>query len=138
MIYQQIKSDSLTARKARDVSATFLVTLASEIDNVAKSKGRPGQATDDECIAVIKKFQKGSNEILKLDVNNASALMESEILAKYLPKQLTEDEIRNTIAFYRDSQSIKTVGEYLKNMKQDFAGQYDGALAAKLAKEVFK
>lgn len=138
MIYEQIKTDSLTARKARAPSATFLVTLAAEIDNVAKNKGRPGQATDEECIAVIKKFQKGINEILKLDAKNVSALMESEILAKYLPKQLTEEEIRNTIAFYRDSQGIKTIGEYLKNMKQDFSGQYDGALAAKLGKEVFK
>ena len=135
MIYEQIKNDSLVARKAREVSATFLVTLASEIDTVAKSKGRPGQATDEESIAVIKKFQKGINEILKLDATNASALMESELLTKYLPTQLTEEEIRAIIELYRDYRGVKTVGDCLKTLKQEFSGRYDGALAAKLAKE---
>lgn len=137
MIYEKIKNDSLTARKARDPSATFLVTLASEIDSVAKSKGRSSQATDEESIAVIKKFQKGSGEILKLDSTNESALMELKILEKYLPKQLTEEEIRSTIMYYTDIYDINTVGECLKKLKHDFAGRYDGALAARVAKEIF-
>lgn len=135
-LFEQIKADSLTARKNRDTpKVTLLVTLVGEIDSVAKNAGRPGQATDAEATAVVKKFLKGVDEVLKVDPTNAQALVEKPLLEGYLPKQLSEDQLRELIVSFIAG-GANNIGMVQKRLKEQVPGQYDGALAAKVAQSV--
>lgn len=70
MLIEKIKADSIEARKAKEtVKANLLVTLLAEVTKVGKDKGNRA-TTDEEAIAVIKKFLKGVEETLQaLDAN---------------------------------------------------------------------
>ena len=63
-IFEQIKRDSIQARKVNDpVAKGLLVTLYSEISNINKTAARVGtEITDDDAISVIKKFVKNTEE----------------------------------------------------------------------------
>lgn len=135
-----IKSAQLTARKNRDIIATaLLTTLIGEASMPGKNDGNR-ESTDQEVVAVIKKFIKNANEVLKVSDNETSRT-ELSILESFLPKQLSEEELRSSI------QSIVSVteavngskpkmGDVMKALKQKHDGQYDGGLASKLIKEL--
>ena len=142
-LVEQIKTDSLNARKAKDgLKATLLTTLYSEVANVGKNNGNR-DTTDAEAVAVVKKFLKGVDETLvalkattdpRLDV----ALAEKSVLETYLPKQLSEAELKVAIADLIDAlpeKNPKQMGVLMKQMKKRYEGQYDGQLASKLIKE---
>ena len=144
-ILEKIKADSLAARKAKDaVSATLLTTLYSEAAMKGKNANR--ETTDEEAIAVIKKFLKGVEETithLKVSGGNAGVLLNAEqersILESYLPVQLTEldlQKIVGTMAQTLDDRSPKQMGVLMKKLKEQYEGQYDGAIASKVIKAI--
>lgn len=127
-LFEKIKTDQLHARKNRDtVGAALLTTLISETEMVGKNAGNRA-TSDDETIAVVKKFIKNIDEtIVALQKQNQSfniPLEEKTILQKYLPKQLNEIEIEEI------AENFATMGEFMKHMKIYHNGQYDGKLAS--------
>lgn len=137
-ILEQIRADSVSARKSGDkLKSGLLVTLLSEAQSVGKNANR--ETTDEETIAVIKKFIKNCNQTAELARDNimaeVNAYKEIEILDSYLPKQLTEDEIKIIISGLKAGEimepSMKNIMAYFKEM---YAGRYDGAMVAKYAK----
>ena len=54
-----------------------------------------------------------------------------EILNKYLPKQLSEDEIRKIIESLED----KKIPSAMKYFQANYQGQVDNSLVSKIAKE---
>lgn len=139
-ILEQIRADSVSARKSNDkLKSGLLVTLLSEAQTVGKNAGR--ETTDEETIAVIKKFIKNSNQVAEAARDNitaeANAYKEIEILDSYLPKQLTEDEIKVIINGLKNptdqimGADMKSIMGYFKHM---YPGRYDGATVAKYAK----
>lgn len=140
-ILEQIRADSVSARKSNDkLKSGLLVTLLSEAQTVGKNAGR--ETTDEETIAVIKKFIKNSNQVAEAARDNitaeTNAYKEIEILESYLPKQLTEDEIIEIIKNIKtDANTMETkftIGLAQTYFKLHYAGRYDGALVAKYAK----
>lgn len=58
----KIRDDMITARKGDDpVAKSLLVTLYSEASRVGKDK-RNGDPTDEEVVAVVKKFAANAEE----------------------------------------------------------------------------
>lgn len=142
-LVEKIKKDSLEARKAKDgLRATLLTTLYSEVVNVGKNNGNR-DTTDAEAVAVVKKFMKGVDETLAAlkattDPRHETALAEKLVLETYLPKQLSEAELKVAIADLIDAlpeKNPKQMGVLMKQMKERYEGQYDGQLASKLIKE---
>lgn len=143
-LLQQIQADSLAARKNRETDkATLLVTLYSEAANVGKNSGNR-LTTDTETVAVIKKFLKGIEETIEVTKSDQTsnryqiALDEKVILEKYLPKQLTSDELRVIITAYVETlpdKSPKQIGVVSKFLKENYSGQYDGSVGASIIKE---
>ena len=142
-LVEQIKIDSLSARKAKsELKATLLTTLYSEVVNVGKNNGNR-DTTDTEAVAVIKKFLKGVDETLnflgeKVDPRRDVALVEKAILEAYLPKQMSEYELKIVIADLIDTlpeKNPKQMGVLMKQLKERYDGQYDGQLASKMIKE---
>lgn len=143
MILEQLKVDLNEALKARDeIRVSVLRFLLSAIHNQEIQKQQ--DLTDGEVIAVIQKqvkerresieaFQKGGREDL---MNKEEA--ELDILSKYLPQQLSEEEVKNLV-----TEVIKETGE---GSPADFGrvmgavmgrvkGRAGGSIVSKLVKE---
>lgn len=138
----QIKKDQLTARKSKDlIAASLLTTLIGEAEMVGKNDGNR-DSTDAEVVAVIKKFVKNANDTLKVlsatDSRGPNLLAELEILEGYLPAQFTEDDLTRILSNIQAEifAGPKDMGKMLGLLKARHAGEYDGALASKVAKAV--
>ena len=135
-IVNQIREKSIQARKAKDnEAASLLVTLLSEVTMVGKNANR--ETTDAEAVAVVRKFINNNRETLgvalKLDQARANALVrENQILEQFMPQQLGEYELK-AIAVGRSH-----MPDFMKYLKEHFNGQYDGKLAAQVAKEIYQ
>lgn len=142
-LIQQIKTDQLTARKKKDKNAvSLLTTLIGEAEIIGKDDGNR-ESTDLEVVAVIKKFIKNLNEVLKVtEMNNnnySNAIYEVELLETYLPTQLNESDLLNLIqpqVDALDNISPKHMGKIMSWLKQNYSGQYDGKMASSIVKGV--
>ena len=79
----------------------------------------------------IKSFVEGGRQDLA-DKEQA----EIEVIERYLPKQLSEDETREAIAGIIEElglSSKKDLGKVMKEVKARYPGQVDGRLASSLA-----
>jgi uncharacterized protein YqeY len=133
-LLERIKTDSLTARKARNSrESTLLITLIGEAESVGKNAGnRP--STDEETLAVVQKFVKNLNEVLRVRPGDDQATFEQAILARYLPTQLTGAALSQAIEAVIAEAGLTTVtgkdlGVIMKGLKTAHAGAYDGAEA---------
>lgn len=134
-LIETIKADSLQARKDRDTArATLLTTLYSEAAMVGKNAGR--DTTDDEVVAIIKKFVKGVDEVLKFvgEGDTTAAVHEKELLLSYLPKQLTDEQVREAIIATGETPDVKNTGKILKALTEKYPGQVDGAAVSRAIK----
>lgn len=142
-LIDQIRQDSLVARKARDADkAAFLITLFAEATKVGKDDGNR-DSTDAEVTSVIKKFVKNNEETQRAlgdtaPENRARLQAELALLQGYLPRQASEDEIRaavTRIVAGLTDRSPKQMGVVMGQLNAEFQGNLDKALASKLTKE---
>lgn len=134
-----LRADQLIARKNKQTNrAALLTTLIGEAAMIGKNAGNR-ESTDEEVISTIQKFLKNVGENVKIacaknDLEWCDKLDEEHlILSAYLPKQLTEEEIRSILAG-RD----KNKGVLMKFFKENYAGRYDGRLVASIVDEYIK
>jgi uncharacterized protein len=133
-----IKADQLSARKEkRAVTASLLTTLIGEASMVGKNAGR--ETTDAEVVATIRKFLKGVDESLRVagdyrDDAQCTVLWEEKTaLESYLPRQMDKSELKRVLTQFNAENANK--GVLMKFLKDNFAGQYDGKLAAQVVDE---
>lgn len=136
----RLKADALAARKMRaTLAATTLTTLLGELETFGKNAGRT--PTDADVVAFVKKTVKNLDEMLRLAAETSeaygTAFREKELLEAYLPKQLSETELRAVIENIIASGDGATVGDVMKFLKIHFNGCYDGALASSILKARF-
>ncbi len=141
MLLEKLQAAALAARKNQNaVAASLLTTLYAEAARVGKDQGNR-VSTDDEVVAVVKKFSKNIDETLAAlpatDSRVAQLSLEKELLAAYLPTQLDEaglkaliDELVAGLA----EKSPKQMGAIMAGLKARAGGQYDGAMASRLVK----
>lgn len=134
-----IKNDQLQARKDKSAeAASLLTTLYAEASMVGKNNGR--ETTDAEVVAVIKKFLKNNTEFLS-NINDThkeyeKLINEKHILEKYLPKQLSEMEMKEIVVNFKNNSDNVNVGVVMKHMKENYDGQYDGKILSSIVKDV--
>lgn len=140
-ILNQIKADQVAARKAKLTSvASVLTTLIGEAEMIGKNSNRV--VTDQEVVALVKKFIKNIDETIAAlgdsDPRSLTFAGERVTLEKYLPQQMTEDElkreVRSILASLTKTQDSITVGDVMKSLKARYDGRYDGRLAASVIK----
>jgi len=142
-LIQQIKSAQVTARKERRTAdASSLTTLIGEAEAVGKNDGNR-EVTDNEVVAMVKKFIKNIDDVLAVVNPDTEAYQtyqnEKALLSTFLPKQLSEDELRTAMQGLIAAHGIagpKGMGVLMKELKAAHEGTYDGSLASKLAKEL--
>ena len=105
-IFEQIKEDLKTAMKSGDrVGTDTLRMLMSDIKKFAVDNGSDRENISDEvALNVLDKAAKTRRESIKIYTeSNRSDLVESEeseikIIQKYLPAQLSDDELKEIVS----------------------------------------
>ena len=140
----EIEHDVKEALRARDNERLqTLRMLLAEIKNKTIELGR--DVDRDEFAALVRKgikqrheaaeqFGKGARPELQ-----AKELREAGILERYLPAQVSEDDLRQVIAELvaeRGLQGPAGIGPVMKEMMKRFGGAADGAAINRIAREV--
>lgn len=144
MLKQQIEEQIRNALKGgEELRLSTLRFLLSAIKNDEIAKQR--EVTDEEVISVVRHqvkqrkesieaFQKGEREELA-----EKERQELEILNKFLPQQLSEEEVKKmvqeTIAELPESER-KNFGKVMGIVMGRIKGQTEGSIVAKVVKEV--
>jgi uncharacterized protein YqeY len=118
MILTSIKNEEVAGKEARDLSDAEVITVLSR---EAKKRREAAEAFD----------QAGAKD--RADQERA----EGVVIAEYLPKQLSEDEIKALIAeaiAETGANSLAQMGIVMKSLQPKTAGKADGGLVSSLVK----
>lgn len=138
MIIDEIKKDNIQAMKDKNVVARNIYGIVVNkymLQSIEKRKSNQ-EMTDVDMVAILQKTIKELDEEaenylkIKNEESANNCLKQKEILQKYLPKMLSEEEIKNIIAGLEDK-SIPTI---MKHFKSNYAGQVDMQLVNKIAR----
>ena len=135
MLIDDIRKDRMVAFKAKEnIKKDVLGCL------IADSCKETKEPEDAKVLAMIKKFIDGANEVIEHAKDGSfehyKATMEIDILTAYRPKQMAEPDIRALIVTIKEDISDVNLGAVMKYFKDNYLGQYDGALVSKCAKEI--
>lgn len=142
MITDQINNDFKDAMRAKDeLVVGALRILKSEIKNAEIEK--KSELTEEEVMKVIaKKVKQHKDSIESFTSGGRQDLVDHEVkqmavLAKYLPQQMGEDEVRALVkAVIADTNATATdFGKVMKEVLVRAKGQTDGSVVSKFVKE---
>lgn len=126
----KLKFDLLQSRKNQDSErSTILSTLIGEIETI-QSRDKSKEMTNADIIRLIDKTIENTKERLKYRDDPKSHL-EIELLSIYVPKKLSEEEIRQI----KEDNKFTSAKELMPFLKKHYDGLYDGKLASKIANE---
>lgn len=142
-IKEQLQKDWIQSMKEKNKELSSVLSMArAAILQVEKTDNRTVE--DPEALQILAKevkqrrdtlpeFQRGNRQDLVDQVN-----FEIDTLMKYLPEQMSEDEVRNLIkeqAELLGANNIKDMGKLMSAIKPLTAGKADGKLVGDLAKQ---
>lgn len=146
-LVQKISDDLKLALKAREISRTsFLRFVLSQIKNKEienKGRGESSELTDQEVIDVLTKERKKRKEALFMFKSNGRddlVRKEEEELVffdDYLPKEISEDEIKKIVDDIFNS-GAKDFSDLMKATMQAVKGKADGKVVSEIVKEIIE
>ena len=149
-IRERIVADLTAAMKAKDAARLGVIRMLKSriMEAEVEQRGRKGPEyvlEDQECLAVIATYAKqrrDSIEAYRKGGNEELAKKEEAELAiiqQYLPAQLSEDEIRRTVAAAIaefGATSAKDMGAVMKIVVPRLKGGADGAVVSRIVREL--
>jgi len=141
-INSELKISMLSSNK--DKTSTLRLILAAIKDREIAAREKKQDIDDAIVMDVLSKMVKQRLESADIYKKNnrlelaAKEELEIEVIREFLPKQLTEQEIKEIILKLieeTNSSSIRDMGNIMSTLKSKYAGQLDFALAGKLLKE---
>ena len=147
MLYDTIMTDMKDAMKSHDketLSTLRFLKSAIDLFKINNKMDRTESPNDDTVIEVVSKQVKTHKESIEefkkagRDDLVENLLKEVQILSKYLPEQLSEDEVRSKIDEVISSieaTSIKDMGKVMKELTPLFKGKADMKLVNTIVKE---
>ena len=136
---KQAMKDKSTER----LSTIRLINAAiKDRDIAARTEGKENGVGDDEVLAILAKMTKQRQESAKtyeeagrLDLSERE-LAEIIVIEEFLPKQLTDSEIKSAVSeaiTAVEAKSIRDMGKVMGLLKSKYAGQMDfGAVGAQV------
>lgn len=120
-----ISEDLKSAMKEKNATKLgILRVLKAEIQRSEQGANGKIELADGDVVKIVKKLVEG----IKETTNNQDEL---SVLEGYLPKQLSEAEMREIVSLL----SIKDMGAVMKHFKANYDGQYDGKTLSVIVKE---
>ena len=139
-----LKADLTAALKSRDTFATMtLRTVLGAIQTQEKAGKTAVEFSDEQVLNVIAKEAKKRNETAeeytRLGQNDRAEkeLAEAVLLAKYLPEQLSNEEVSMIVdVIMKDfpNASQRDMGAIMKLVNEQVSGRAEGRLVAELVK----
>lgn len=139
MLKERLRDDLNAARRERDKERTLILTTTiSEVRNREIEMGR--DATDEDVQEVVQRAVKRRREAAEQmragDREDLAAKedAEAQLLMKYLPAQLSEDEVRG---FVREAiaAGADNMGAVMGRIMPRIKGTFDGKAANRIVKE---
>ena len=139
--------DAMKARDERRVSTLRLVNSALKNADIEARGQNKGPLGDDELLALLAKMIKQRHESIDLYEKGGRAELaqqerdEIAIIAAYLPKQMSDAEVRTAITQAiadSDASSMKDMGKVIAALKARYAGQMDFGKVSPLVKELLQ
>lgn len=138
MIIEELQKANIEALKNKNKSARAVLSVVInryKLEAIElKTKGQ--EISDKEMIRIITKVLKeldeekaGYEKVNRLD-DVSSINSQIDVISKYLPKMLSEEEIKAEIAKLDD----KSIPNIMKHFKSNFDGKVDMGLVNKIAR----
>ena len=136
--------DAMKARDERRVSTLRLVNSALKNADIEARGQNKGPLGDDELLALLAKMIKQRQESIELYEKGGRAELaqqerdEIAIIAAYLPKQMSDAEVRTAITqaiAESGASSMKDMGKVIAALKGRYAGRMDFGKVSPLVKE---
>ena len=138
MLIDEIKKDNVQAMKDKNTLARAIYGVVMNkvlLANIeAKKDGK--ELSDTDVVQILQKTIKELTEEKENYIKAGNTIeadnieKQKEILTKYLPQMMSEDEIRNVIATLED----KSIPSVMKHFKANYAGKVDMSLVNKIAR----
>jgi len=146
MIRERLASDTKEAMKAKEPVRLATLRLISaaikDRDIAARSEENAQGVSDEDILGILAKMIKQREESASIyDEAGRIELAEGEraeieVIRKYLPKQLSEDEVEAAITeaiAATEASSIRDMGKIIGHLKSRYTGQMDfGKVGAKV------
>lgn len=138
MLIDEIKKDNVQAMKDHDsvARAIFGVVMNKVLLNSIELKKDGKEQADSDVVQIIQKTIKELTEEresylkVKNETEAGNIAKQIEIISKYLPKMMTEEEIIAVINSLED----KSIPSVMKHFKANYAGKVDMSLVSKIAR----
>ena len=143
---QQIMAEMKDAMKSKNEAALRgLRAIKAEIIKAKTEPGAGGEISAEKEISMLQKMMKQRKDSLDIyQQQNRTDLAQKEqeemaIIEKFLPKQMSEDELRNElkqIITETGASSPADMGKVMGTATKKFAGKADGKTISALVKEL--
>jgi len=140
---EQINQDIKTAMKAKDKETLEALRAIKSALLLAATDSKAEAKNNNEELKMLQKLvkqRKDAAEIYRKEGREELAMEEEqqiEVIEKYLPKQLSEDEVKaavERIVQGMGASSMADMGKVMGRANQELAGKADGKLIAQLVK----
>ena len=145
MLKQQFQDQLKQSMLAKDSEKTAIIRLVlSSLQYYEINKGPGYEATDEDVLAVIQKeVKQRKDSIEQFQKANRQDLVEKEqkeldFLQMYLPKLMSEEEIRTLVkdaVKQTGTTSMSDIGKVMGVLMPHAKGKADGSLVSKIVKE---
>lgn len=137
MLIDEIKKANIEAMKRRDADARTAFSMVISRYQGLLTSGSGKEIGDADLVKIITKFCKELDE--EYEQNTAMGRLEEangiakqkEAVEAFLPKMLSEEEIKKIIASLED----KSIPSVMKHFKANYDGKADMGLVSKLARQ---
>ncbi|HJD05497.1 MAG TPA: GatB/YqeY domain-containing protein [Candidatus Onthoplasma faecipullorum] len=139
MIIDEIKKANIQAMKDRNAQARAIygVVMNKAMLNKIEKKEKGLEQTDADLVQILQKTIKELDEEKEnyIKAGNSEQAqnieMQKNLISIYLPKMMSEDEIRSVIGALED----KSIPSIMKHFKANFNGKVDMGTVNKIARE---
>lgn len=139
MILDDIKNANITALKEKDtLSRGIFSVLLNKVKLVEIAKREKSEELNEvDVVAILQKTikeledEKANYEKVANEEEVGNLKRQIEIVSKYLPQMLTQDEIYSIIADFED----KSIPSVMKTFKSEYAGKVDMRVVLEVLKK---
>ena len=137
MLIDEIKKASLQAMKDHDADARAAYSMVVSRYQGLLTSGKGNEVGDADVVNLLMKFSKELEEEKQgyekagRDESVTSLSRQIEAIARFLPKMMSEEEIRGVIASLED----RSIPSVMRHFKTNYAGKADMGLVSRIARE---
>jgi len=141
---EKLMEDMKAALKARDRERLSVIRMLQSLIKNAEIEKR-GELTDEEIVSLLMKYAKQRRESIELyEKGGRQDLVEREkrelqIVESYLPRQMSEDEVRELVRKVIEevgATSPRDIGKVMQAVMPRVKGRADGSMVNRIVREL--